>query len=281
DLGVAPDLIRAPDRVPLRRGEGRTAECGRRGAFSGSRGDRSDRDGATPGLNRRLAPDPPLATCFPGHTDLEPREARLIALLAAVTLAMAPPLLSVQAKDPEDVLLTYLSDLEKAIKNTNAKNLQDRTKLEAAAKLAFDRELASSVPTVPKPVWEYLSKHLDNLRRGDKKFPEESWKTERTSWITACKNVFSREIARAKEPESATTTEQLFESLFDAVREIDKMFPLERDFRMDGINSARLIYTQALVKATPTTKDAKLLYTERLARIDKTFPVTSDKEKDS
>jgi hypothetical protein len=203
----------------------------------------------------------------------------MMALLAALTLAAAPPLLGVQSKDPEDALTTYLADLEKAIKNTTAKNPQDRSKLEVASKMAFDRELASSAPSVPKPAWEYLSKHLSNLRLGDKKFPEDAWKTERGLWISACKSVFNRELARAKEPESAPTTEQLFESLFDAVREIDKMFPLEKDLRVDGVTSARLIYTQALGKATPTTKDAKLLYTERLARIDKTFPTTSDKEK--
>jgi len=201
-----------------------------------------------------------------------------VMLLALTFLA---PSLRLQAKDPEELLTTYLSDLEKAIKNTNAKNPQDRTKLEQAAKLAFDRELAGSSPSVPKPVWDYLNKHLDNLRLGDKKFPEETYKAERTLWIGACKAVFSREIGRAKEPEAPPSTEQLFESLFDAVREVDKMFPLAADLRADGIGSARLIYSQILGKATPTTKDAKLLYTERLSRIDKTFPVSSDKEKSS
>src|SRR5262249_49386126 len=86
--------------------------------------------------------------------------------------------LSVQSKDPEELLTSYLSDLEKAVKNTNAKNLQDRSKPEQAAKLAFDRELTASAAAVPKPVWDYLNKHLDNLRLGDKKFPEEPWKAE-------------------------------------------------------------------------------------------------------
>ena len=103
----------------------------------------------------------------------------------------------------------------------------------------------------------------------------------RALWIVACKAVFTREITHCKEPEAAPSTEQLFESLFDAVREVDKMFPLAQDLRSDGIGSARVIYNQTLGKATPTSKDAKLLYTERLSRIDKTFPVTSDKEKSS
>jgi hypothetical protein len=198
-----------------------------------------------------------------------------------LSLAFLAPSLRLQAKDPEDLLTAYLSDLEKAVKNTTAKNLQDRTKLEQAARLAFDRDLAGTSPTVPKPAWDYLNKHLDNLRLGDKKFPEEGYKAERMLWIGACKAVFAREIARSKEPESAPSTEQLFESFFDAVREVDKMFPLAQDLRSDGIGSARLIYNQVLGKTTPTSKDAKLLYTERLSRIDKTFPVTSDKEKSS
>jgi hypothetical protein len=199
--------------------------------------------------------------------------------VTSILLAWSMALCSAQSKDPEEVLTTYLSDMEKAIKNTNAKNPQDRMKLEQAAKLAFDRELSASAPSVPKPVWDYLGKHLDNLRLGDKKFPEEPWKTERNFWISACKAVFSREITRAKDPETPPSTEQLFESVFDAVREVDKMFPLAQDLRADGIASARSIYSLQLNKATPTTKDAKLLYTERLARIDKTFPVASDKEK--
>jgi len=205
----------------------------------------------------------------------------MAAMLVALIFASIPGALSLQAKDPEDVLTTYLSDLEKAVKNTTAKNLQDRAKLEQAAKLAFDRDLAGTSPSVPKPAWDYLHKHLDNLRLGDKKFPEDGSKAERALWIVACKAVFTRELARCKEPEAAPSTEQLFESLFDAVREVDKMFPLAQDLRSDGIGSARVIYNQTLGKATPTSKDAKLLYTERLSRIDKTFPVTSDKEKSS
>jgi hypothetical protein len=187
--------------------------------------------------------------------------------------------LSAQAKDPEEVLTVYLSDLEKAVKNTSAKNPQDRSKLEQAARLAFDRELTASTPTVPKPVWDYLNRHLDNLRLGDKKFPEEPWKAERTLWINGCKAVLMKELKNAKEPETPPTTEQLFESTFDAVREVDKMFPLAQDLRQDGTGSVRTIFSQLLAKSTPTTKDAKLLYTERIARIDKTFPVASDKEK--
>lgn len=201
--------------------------------------------------------------------------------MALALAAMMVSFLSSQSKDPEDVLTTYLGDLEKAIKNTSTKNPQDRTKLEQAAKLAFDRDLTASTPAVPKLIWDYLSKHLDSLRQGDKKFPEETYKAERGLWINACKAVFTKEISRPKEPENPPTTEQLFESLFDQVREVDKMFPLALDLRTDGISSARLIYGQLLPKATPTTKDAKVLYTERLARIDKTFPVISDKDKNS
>jgi hypothetical protein len=187
-------------------------------------------------------------------------------------------LCSVQAKDPEDVLTVYLSDLEKAVKNTSAKNPTDRTKLEQAAKLAFDRELTASTPAVPKAPWDYLNKHLDNLRLGDKKFPEEPWKAERALWRAACKAVFQKELKNAKEA-SSLSTEQLFESSFDGVRDVDKMFPLAQDLRTDGTASVRAIFTQLLPTTTPTTKDAKLLYTERLARIDKTFPAGSDKEK--
>ena len=42
---------------------------------------------------------------------------------------------------------------------------------------------------------------------------------------------------------------------------------------------AKTIFSQMLPKSTPTTKDAKLLYTERIARIDKTFPTANDKDK--
>jgi hypothetical protein len=203
----------------------------------------------------------------------------MASMILSLSLASFLPPLSLQAKDPEDVLKTFLLDMEKAIKNTNAKNPQDRTNLEKAAKLAFDRELAGASPTVPKLAWDCLNKHLDNLRLGDKKFPEEPWKTERLMWLVACKAVFKNEIAHAKDPEAVPSTEQLFESLFDAVRETDKMFPLALDLRVDGNASAKMIYMQTLPKATPTTKDAKLLYTERLARIDKSFPVVSDKEK--
>jgi hypothetical protein len=198
--------------------------------------------------------------------------------LAAQGLAFFLALAS-QAKDPEDLLTTYLSDLEKAIKNAGAKNAPDRAKLEQAAKLAFDRDLNGSSPNVPKPIWDYLNKHLDNLRLGDKKFPEEPWKAERTLWINACKAVFTKEIRNAKEPESPPSTEQLFESAFDAIREVDKMFPLAQDLRSDGAASARTIFALLLPKSTPSTKDAKLLYTERIARIDKTFPTSNDKDK--
>jgi len=205
----------------------------------------------------------------------------MLAILVASFMSSPLPPLCLQSKDPEEVLTTYLGDLEKAIKNTTSKNPQDRSKLEQAAKLGFDRELTASTPAVPKPVWDYLSKHLDNLRLGDKKFPEEPYKAERALWISACKAVFTKEIGRAKEAEAAPSTDQVFESLFDAVREIDKMFPLAQDLRTDGLTSAKVIYNQLLGKALPTTKDAKLLYTERLARIDKTFSVTNDKEKTS
>lgn len=200
------------------------------------------------------------------------------ATLAAQGLAM---LLAVafQAKDPEEALTTYLSDLEKAVKNTSAKNPADRTKLEQAAKLSFDRELGSATPNVPKPIWDYLNKHLDNLRLGDKKFPEEPWKAERTLWITGCKAVFQKEIRNAKEPESPPSTDQLFETTFDSIREVDKMFPLAQDLRTDGSASVRAIFNLMLAKSTPTTKDAKFLYTERIARIDKTFPTANDKDK--
>jgi hypothetical protein len=201
------------------------------------------------------------------------------ATLAVQGLAFLLAVAASQAKDPEELLTTYLSDLEKAVKNTNAKNPADRTKLEQAAKLAFDRELSSAAPNVPKPIWDYLNKHLDNLRLGDKKFPEEPWKAERTLWINGCKAVFLKEIKNAKEPESPPSTEQLFESTFDAVREVDKMFPLATDLRNDGSAMANTIFRQLLPKTTPTTKDAKLLYTERIARIDKTFPTSNDKDK--
>jgi len=200
--------------------------------------------------------------------------ARLGARILSFFLAVAS-----QAKDPEELLTTYLSDLEKAVKNAGAKNAPDRAKLEQAAKLAFDRDLASSAPNVPKPIWDYLNKHLDNLRLGDKKFPEEPWKAERTLWINACKAVFSKEIRNAKEPESPPSADQLFESTFDAVREVDKMFPLAQDLRTDGAASAKMIFTLLLPKSTRTTKDAKLLYTERIARIDKSFPTSNDKDK--
>jgi len=197
----------------------------------------------------------------------------------ASIFAFSPFAFAPQAKDPEDVLTMYLGDLEKAVKNTTSKNLADRAKLETAAKLSFDRELSASTLAVPKLLWDYQNKHLDNLRLGDKKFPEDPFKTERGLWIGACKNVFSREIARAKEPESPPTTEQVFESMFDGVREVDKMFPLAADLRSDGLASARSIYTLLLPKATPTTRDAKVLYTERLARIDKVFTTSNDKDK--
>ncbi len=57
------------------------------------------------------------------------------------------------------------------------------------------------------------------------------------------------------------------------------MFPLAADLRTNGLGTAKAIFSALLPKSTPTTRDAKLLYNERLARIDKTFPVTSDKEK--
>jgi hypothetical protein len=201
------------------------------------------------------------------------------AMLAAWSLAILPFSAAAQAKDPEDVLTTYMSDLEKAVKNATNKDLQDRGKLEQAAKLAFDRELNASTPTVPKHIWDYLNKHNDNLRLGDKKFPENPWKTERNLWIVACRAVFNREIKNAKDPDAPPSTEQLFETLFESIREVDKMFPLALDLRSDAFASARAIFLLVVPKSTPTTKDAKLLYTERLARIDKTFPVTSDKEK--
>jgi len=195
-----------------------------------------------------------------------------------VAWSLAASLLA-QAKDPEDALSVFLSDLEKAVKNTNAKNLPDRAKLEAAARQSFDRELGASALAVPKPAWDYLAKHLDSLRLGDKKFPEDPFKAERSAWMAACKSVFTKEIRGAKEPETAPSTDQLFDSTFDAVRDVDKMFPLAQALRADGIASVRAIFSQLLPKTTSTTRDAKLLYTERIARIDKVFSVTSDKEK--
>jgi hypothetical protein len=201
----------------------------------------------------------------------------MMAMSPLLALALLSGVFPTQAKDPEEVLTTYMGDLEKAIKNTTAKNLPDRAKLEQAARLAFDRELAASAPSVPKLVWDYQSKHLDNLRLGDKKFPEEPSKAERALWITACKAVFNREIARAKEPDAPPSTEQLFETFFDAVREVEKMFPLALDLRSDGVASARTIFAAQLLKSVPTTKDAKIIYNERLVRIDKSFPITGDK----
>src|SRR5205814_8785873 len=85
------------------------------------------------------------------------------AIVMASIFAFSPIAFAPQAKDPEDVLTTYLGDLEKAVKNTTSKNLADRAKLETAAKLSFDRELSASTLAVPKLLWDYQNKHLDNL----------------------------------------------------------------------------------------------------------------------
>jgi hypothetical protein len=57
------------------------------------------------------------------------------------------------------------------------------------------------------------------------------------------------------------------------------MFPLAQDLRTDGGASAKMIFTLLLPESSATTKDAKLLYTERIARIDKSFPTSNDKDK--
>ena len=54
------------------------------------------------------------------------------AIVMASIFAFSPFAFAPQAKDPEDVLTTYLGDLEKAVKNTTSKNLADRAKLETS-----------------------------------------------------------------------------------------------------------------------------------------------------
>jgi hypothetical protein len=192
-----------------------------------------------------------------------------------------------ETKDPQDVLNGYLSDIDKANKSTTggAKlgvNQADRTRLLAAAKKSFDVEAATSSPKVPKLVWEYHTKYLENLVRADKLFSKEDLRPERSNWLTACKTTLMRNVTHAKEPESPYTTDQIFEAMIDAVNLTKKSFYTDTvaDLRTAGFAGMKTISQMIIPKANvPPGRDAKQHYTERLARIDKAFPVGNENDK--
>jgi hypothetical protein len=192
-----------------------------------------------------------------------------------------------EGKDPQDVLNTYLSDIDKANKSTTggAKlgvNAPDRQRLLSAAKTSFDREAATASPKVPKQIWDYHTKYLENLVKADKLFSKEDLRPERTNWLTACKTTLQRNITRAKDPETPYSTDQIFESMIDAVSLTKKSFTTENvaDLRTAGFAGVKTISQMLTGKGSvPPGRDAKQHYTERLARIDKAFPVGNENDK--
>ncbi len=184
-------------------------------------------------------------------------------------------------KDPGSLLKTLYDDLRKSSRSVG----ETRERLRKAAKDVFDRELATSVPRTPRPVWSLFEDHLDNLADADR-FPVKTDKAERDLWVASCRAALGRQLAHSKESKGTDaempTPVQAFNDAMDAAGDVKTLFGQEgleelRSTAIDGLNQA----FRSLIRRArpPSSGDPKSQYASQLAKIDQKFPVAGDTEK--
>ncbi len=199
--------------------------------------------------------------------------------MLAPVMALA---LGVCAQSVDTALSDFLGELGKAMKQY-PKDAELRGKLTGVAKTKFDTALKDATQ-MEKPGWDFLSDMLNDLSTADKKFGTEGSKAERTLWVAACKNAFTRRLTFAKEKEltgdEAARTDKVFSDLFDGVGKAKKRFgDTSIDLRSAGYQAAKDIFTVLLKNARASEREPSTVYAEQLTRIDKSFPIVTETEK--
>ena len=193
----------------------------------------------------------------------------LIALVWACS-----PSLAQEAKDPEDVLQDFQADLLQAIR-TAPKDLAVRSKLTAAARTVFDRDLRAAVVRVQKIKWDWHQQFMEHLIVSEKQFGDPGNKSERSLWNNACKTVFAVQLSHATEPETKPSTDELFGELYTAVDKVRKNFHTATagDLRTLAYTAAKQIFTDRLATARVSARDPQSAYAAQIIRIDRDYPL--------
>jgi hypothetical protein len=188
------------------------------------------------------------------------------------------------AKEPDDVLNKLTSDLQGALKKAPT-DADVRGKMVAAAKAIFDKEIATSAVKMAKPIWDWQSRYLESLVVADKKFGGAEQKNERSTYVAGCKAAFNRQILVYKEEsieeDKAPTADDVYTSLATAISKAKGTFTDDAsdDLRLAAYGGANEIFAKMIAKARPTGRDPQKWYEEQLVKIDRDYPMTTEKQK--
>jgi hypothetical protein len=193
----------------------------------------------------------------------------LLALAYTLTAALAQ-----EPKDPETILQSFDSELQKGIK-TAPKDPSTRTKLIATSKVVFDQDMKSATLKAPRSKWDCHQQYIENLIAAEKRYGDADTKVERVAWLAASKVVLQFRLTHANEPADKPTTDEAFTELFTAIDKVRKDFPSPNsaDVRTLGYSAAKQVFSDRLATARASGRDPQSAYAEHLIKVDKEYPL--------